>query len=131
MKQIFLLCTLALSLAADFHNQIYSDVCYTFVHNRRDLQPGGEKARQIRAEIVNRAYVTSKVVRWEREMSFDFPALPLIEDEVIIKACDDAMKLQKTSNPDNFVFYEAYQRALYIHTVDALIHLAKPKNKPQ
>jgi len=129
MKKIILLCTLALSLFADFNNKMYSDVCYTFVHNRRDLQPQGDKAAQIRAEIVNRAYVTAKVVIWEREGEYDFPALTFIEDDVIIKGCEDTINFEKKANPETFVFYMVYQKAVYDHTVEALMKLAKPKIK--
>lgn len=127
MQKIFLLCALMTSLSADFHNKLYSKVCYTIAHNRVDLQPTGVKAAQIRAEIVNRAYVTSKVVIWEREDRYDFPALILIEDEVIKSACEDALNTEKTANSNEFVFYAAYQKAVYKHTVDALMKLAKSK----
>lgn len=129
MRKIILLCTCVITLLADFNNKTYSDVCYTFVHNRRDLQPSGEKAAQIRAEIVNRAYVTSKVVIWERENQYDFPALILIEDDVIIRACEDTLKLEKIADPSTFIFYSVYQKAVYEHTVEALMKLAKPKKK--
>lgn len=125
MQKAFLFLVLTSSLFADFNNKIYSDVCYTFVHNRRDLQPVGEKAAQIRAEVVNRAYVTSKVVIWERESTYEFPALILIEDEVINAACRDALIAEKTANPDEFIFYAVYQKAVYKHTVDALMKRAK------
>ncbi len=127
MQKIILLCVLIATLSADFHNKLYSKVCYTIAHNRVDLQPVGVKAAQIRAEIVNRAYVTSKVVVWEREDRYDFPALILIEDEVIKSACEDTLNVEKTANPNEFVFYAAYQKAVYKHTVDALMKLAKPK----
>jgi len=126
MQKIILLCVLMATLSADFNNKLYSKVCYTIAHNRVDLQPPGAKAAQIRAEIVNRAYVTSKVVVWERENHYDFPALILIEDEVIKSACEDALEAEKKAD-DNFVFYVTYQKAVYKHTVDALMKLAKPK----
>lgn len=127
MKKIVLLCALMATLSADFNNILYSKVCYTIAHNRVDLQPVGVKAAQIRAEIVNRAYVTSKVVVWEREDEYDFPALILIEDEVIKHACEDTLNIEKTANPNEFVFYTAYQKAVYKYTVDALMKIAKPK----
>lgn len=127
MQKILLLCALIATLSADFHNKLYSKVCYTIAHNRVDLQPAGAKAAQIRAEIVNRAYVTSKVVVWEREDKYDFPALLLIEDEVIKSACEDTLNAEKTANPNEFVFYAAYQKSVYKHTVDAVMKLAKPK----
>ena len=120
---------LAVSAFGDFHNKSYSDVCYTFAHNRRDLQPSDAKAAEIRSNIVNTAYVTSRVVKWEREKEVEFPALAMIEDEVIEKSCVDTLALQKTSNPDSFIFYLAYQKAVYDHTVESLMKLAKPKRK--
>ncbi|HEX5709704.1 MAG TPA: hypothetical protein VFX68_00025 [Sulfuricurvum sp.] len=127
MQKILLLCVLMATLSADFHNELYSKVCYTIAHNRVDLQPAGAKASQIRAEIVNRAYVTAKVVVWEREDRYDFPALILIEDEVIKSACEDTLNTEKTANSNEFVFYAGYQKAVYKHTVDALMKVAKPK----
>jgi len=53
--------------------------------------------------------------------------LILIEDEVIKSACEDTLEAEKSANPNGFVFYEAYQKAVYKHTVDALMKLAKPK----
>lgn len=129
MLKTVLLLFLAASAFADFHNKTYADVCYTFAHNRRDLQPSGPKAAEIRSNIVNTAYVTSQVVKWEREKEVAFPVLTLIEDEVIEMSCTDALNLQKTSTPDTFVFYLAYQKAVYLHTVDALMKVAKPKEK--
>jgi len=129
MKKIILLCTIVLTLFADFHNKIYSDVCYTFVHNRRDLQPSGAKALEIRADVVNSAYITSKVVIWEREKEYNFPVLPLIEDDVIIRACRDTLESEKKSDASTFVFYATYQRAVYDHAVEALMKLAKAKQK--
>jgi len=130
MFKIGLLLLIAASAFADFHNKTYADVCYTFAHNRRDLQPAGQKAAEIRSNIVNTAYITSQVVKWEREKEVSFPALTLIEDEVIEKSCTDALNSQKTSNPDTFVFYLAYQKAVYLHTVEALLTVAK-RNKDQ
>lgn len=127
MRNILLLLIFTMSLFADFNNKLYSDVCYTIANNRVDLQPKGEKAAQIRAEIVNRAYVTSKVVVWEREDRYDFPGLILVEDDVIKNACADALKAEKTTDKDTFVFYLTYQKAVYKHTVDALMKVAKPK----
>lgn len=127
MRNAFLLLIFSVTLFADFNNKIYSDVCYTIAHNRVDLQPKGAKAAQIRAEIVNRAYVTSKVVVWEREDQYAFPALILIEDDVIKSACEDALNAEKTANPNEFVFYITYQKAVYKHTVDALMKMAEPK----
>ena len=129
MFKIALLLVFAVSAFADFYNKTYADVCYTYAHNRRDLQPPGMKADEIRSNIVNTAYVTSRVVKWEREKEVEFPALALIEDEVIEKSCVDTLALQKTSNPDTFIFYLAYQKAVYEHTVEALMKLAKPKQK--
>ena len=129
MKNLLVLLVFSMSLFADFNNKLYSDVCYTIANNRVDLQPKGAKAAQIRAEIVNRAYVTSKVVVWEREDKYEFPGLILIEDDVMKNACSDALKLEKTSPKDTFVFYLAYQKAVYNHTVDALMKLAKVKNQ--
>jgi len=129
MQKMLLLCILTLSLHADFNNKLYSDVCYTIANNRVDLQPKGVKAAQIRAEIVNRAYVTSKVVVWERENQYEFPGLILIEDDVIKNACSDTLTLEKTSPKEGFVFYMAYQKAVYNHTVNELMKLAKMKNQ--
>lgn len=127
MRKTLLLFLLTLSLYADFNNKLYSDVCYTIANNRVDLQPKGINAAQIRAEIVTRAYVTSKVVVWEREGAYEFPGLILIEDDVIKNACNDALTLEKTAPKDGFVFYMAYQKAVYNHTVDELMKLAKVK----
>lgn len=129
MFKIVLFLVFTVSAFADFYNKTYADVCYTYAHNRRDLQPPGMKAEEIRSNIVNTAYVTSRVVRWEREKVSEFPALALIEDEVIEKSCADTLALQKTSNQDTFIFYLAYQKAVYEHTVEALMKLAKPKQK--
>ena len=128
MRNMLLLFILTLSLHADFNNKLYSDVCYSIVNNRVDLQPKGVKAAQIRSEIVNRAYVTSKIVVWEREDKYEFPGLILIEDDVIKNACNDALKLEKTSPKEEYVFYMAYQKAVYNHTVAELMKLAKVKN---
>lgn len=127
MRYLFSFMVAVSSLMADFNNEMYSDICYSIAYNRVDLQPAGEKAARIRAEIVTRAYVTSKVVIWEREDEYDFPALVLIEDDVIKNACKDALNAKKTVNPSEFVFYAVYQKAVYKHTVDALLKLAKPK----
>ncbi len=129
MLKIILLLLVAASAFADFNNKMYADVCYTYAHNRRDLQPPGPKAAEIRSNIVNTAYVTSQVVKWERGDEYEFPALALIEDEVMEKGCLDALDLYKKENPDTFVFYLAYQKAVYHHTVDSLMKLAKPKVK--
>ncbi|HEX5623973.1 MAG TPA: hypothetical protein VFX57_06015 [Sulfuricurvum sp.] len=130
MFKVVLFFVFAVSAFGDFNNQTYADVCYTYAHNRRDLQPPGDKAAEIRSNIVNTAYVTSKVVRWEREKEFEFPILALIEDEVIEQACMDTLTLQKTSKKENFVFYLAYQKAVYLNTVEALMKLAKPRKNP-
>jgi len=129
MFKIALLSLFAVSAFGEFYNKTYADVCYTFAYNRRDLQPTGVKAAEIRSNIVNTAYVTSQVIKWEREKEVEFPALTLVEDEVIEKACRDTLALQKTSNPDSFIFYLAYQKAVYSHSVESLMKLAKPKQK--
>lgn len=131
MQNILLFFLLTAVSWADFHNKLYSDICYTFVHNRRDLQPQGEKAAQIRAEIVNRAYVTSSVIKWEREDEYTFPVLAMIEDEAIEQACKKSLEIEKSSDPEHFIFYMTYQKELYKQTVQLLMHKAKPKQKAQ